>query len=150
MQQLELDFLSSENLLPHEQELLDYLLLTRGRFVKPSQIQARISYFRADSENAHNDGGRLKIRQAIRRLRLDPNTPYLIISSPNGYKIASEKEARKYILSVKIAALQKLKMYWTLETKLAQDGQMKMMFGNELKEVTAHLEGIERAKRGAK
>lgn len=150
VEQLELDFQTSESLLPHEWDLLELLLDNRGKFIKPSFIQGKLRYFQSDGTNEHNDGGRLKIRQAIRKLRLEPNVAYLIISSPRGYKVATEKEARKYITSVKITALKKWKMYWALEEKLAQDGQMKMMFGNELKEVTAHIEGIERAKKGAK
>ena len=150
MEQLELDFQTSENLQLHEWDLLELLLNNRGKFIKPSFIQGKLKYFAVNGSNEHNDNGRLKIRQAIRELRLNPNVAYLIISSPRGYKVATEKEARKYITSVKITALRKWKMYWALEEKLAQDGQMKLMFEGELKEVTAHLEGIERAKKGVK
>lgn len=143
-EQLELDFQTSESLLPHEWDLLELLLDNRGKFIKPSFIQSKLRYFAVDGSNEHNDNGRLKIRQAIRELRLNPNVAYLIISSPLGYKVATEKEARKYILRLKINALKKWKMYWTFESKLALDGQLKMMHDGELQKTVAYLKELER------
>lgn len=142
-EQLELDL--SNGLTQHETDLLDLLLAYRGYWLTPSRIQGKIDYYKRDGSTLHNDGGRLKIRQAIRKLRLDPNTSYLIISSPRGYKIPSDEEAKTYKARLKIAALKKWKLYWTFEEKLALDGQLKMKAHNELGETIAHLEGLERS-----
>lgn len=147
-EQLELDFQTSENLQLHEWDLLELLLDNRGKFIKPSFIQGKLKYFAVNGSNEHNDNGRLKIRQAIRELRLNPNVAYLIISSPRGYKVATEKEARLYITRLKINALKKWKMYWAFETKLASNGQLKAMHDGELKETIAHIEALERALKG--
>ena len=80
---------------------------------------------------AHDTLAHLNIRADINALRNSDEIYKIICSNSKGYKIATEKEADKWLARVKHEAIAKFKMYWKNLKDAELNNQLRLVFNKE-------------------
>lgn len=94
----------------------------------------------------HDSPARQLMTKDIRAINQCDTIQKIIISTPDGVKLASRQEAEQYIKAQYAAIFRKLKRVRKLEHKANLDGQYKITFGSERNVVEAFTEDINRLK----
>lgn len=79
----------------------------------------------------HDSGARLLMTKDIRALNKSAVIQKIVISSPQGVKIATEDEAWTFISSKYSTAFKSLETARKMERKAGLDGQARLVFGAE-------------------
>ena len=88
----------------------------------------------------HNSNARMLMTKDIRAINDNTVIQKIIISSPNGIKLATEEEFNKYIKNEYISVFKKLKRIRQKEKKGALNGQARLVFNSERDIIEAFLQ----------
>lgn len=94
----------------------------------------------------HDSPARQLMTVDIRTINECDTIQKIIISTADGVKLASKKEAERYIKAQYAAIFRKLRRIKTLERKAGVEGQYKIIFGSERNVVEAFTDDINRYK----
>lgn len=94
----------------------------------------------------HDSPARQLITADIRTINECDTIQKIIISTPDGVKLASKEEAERYIKGQYAAIFRKLKRIRKLERKAGLDGQYRLTIGKERNVIEAFTESINRLK----
>lgn len=128
-----------------QKSLYNFLLdkAATNEFISKTEICKSLKeLYRRDLEKSseHNSYAYAQIRKDVRAIN-QSELEHIIISSPRGYKIATEEEAVEFVNSRFKRDLSSLKIVWNLKRKIGLDGQMKIESNSNLKEVETFIRG---------
>lgn len=106
-----------------QRTLAAYLLQAKG-YVSQKQIMADLPDYTSERT----------IRADVRQLN-SGSFSYIIVSSDDGYSIASEDEAKAYLERKRKTALRMLELYHKVQRKLQNNGQLKANNADNIVEV---------------
>lgn len=90
-----------------------------------------------ENQSEHASTSFLRLRKDIRAINKSDDAEVIIISSPKGYKAATEKEAYEFIKKRFKRDLKSLKINWKLVNKYKLNGQINI----DMKEVKSFIDG---------
>lgn len=116
-----------------QEKLLNYLIQNKSsRFISKMQIAQELGY--VWNENSDRNGR--EIENDVRKLNIE-DTPYIIVSSSEGYKIGNETETNEYLKSIKKRCITSLSLYWRIKKKAETNGNMQFDFDTKTEKVNA-------------
>lgn len=95
-------------------------------------------YYARHQENTseHNSVVFCQLRKDVRAINFS-GVEKIIVSNHEGYKIATQEEAERYVKRRLKSSLVSLKLYWNIKRKMNQNGQLDMT----LHEVESYVGG---------
>lgn len=112
--------------------LYGYLLARGDQWVQMEDVAIALSYYpdprtlSEDGPEFHDTNGRLLLTNDIRAINQSRSFSKIIISGKKGIKLATEKEAERYINNLYAAIFRRLKRARIIERKICLNGQTTM------------------------
>lgn len=120
--------------------LYNYLLDRGNQWTLQEQVATELfEWYYYTKDDFHNSNARLIMTKDIRAINESESCPKIIISSPNGIKLATEKEFNRYIKSEYVSVFKKLKRIRQKERKGQLNGQSRLVFKNERDTIESFL-----------
>ena len=110
-----------------------------NKYISKKEIcEALPEYYTYDTNtNRHN----VEIEQDVRAINEWCNMQKCIVSNKRGYKIGNEQECNDYLQRRFNSLFKSLKTLWTIKKRLEQNGQYRLVFGNEREIMECFING---------
>lgn len=123
--------MGKKDLRTRQYRLHDFLLsrYDEGRYISKKEICEALPEFYEWNENCTRMCR--AIESDVHAINADLTIQKIIVSNKNGYKIGNKAEVEKYLKKRFIRDWNNIKLSRHMAKKVALDGQMRLVFGNE-------------------